>query len=123
MLLLGPILIGRSGSPCGTAGGAMTGAMMAGMATHEAATPASGSHDSGPGAPSHPCDAGGPRRGCPMTPGSATCLTMTACGPAVFAVAPAAVLGRVSVGAAPFVPAVAILHSISSRPEPPPPRG
>jgi hypothetical protein len=131
LLLLGPVFIDGSGLPCGTAGGAMaaghashgmTRLAMAASAAHPTATPASASHDLGSGLPSAPCDSGGPHRGCPMTPGSGACPTMSACTPVLPMAAPMASLTLADAAGA-RLDAATIPHSISTSPEPPPPRG
>lgn len=131
LLLLGPVFIDGSGLPCGAEGGAMaaghawhgmTRLAMTAPAAHGTATPASTSHDLGSGPPSAPCDSGGPHRGCPMTPDSGACPTMSACSPVLPMAAPMASLTSVG-GVGVRLGAATIPHSISTSPEPPPPRG
>lgn len=130
LLLLGPVLIDGSGLPCGTEGGhpaagrawhGTTGRAKAAPAAHGPATPASAARDIGSGRTSRPCDSGGPYRGCPMTSGSAACQMMSACNPVLSAITPV-VIPAVA-GAVARFDAATIPHSVSTRPEPPPPRG
>lgn len=127
LLLFGPTLLGGSDVlPCHAAEGGMRahgtghgGTARTMVAHHDAPAPAS--HRNATGVP---CEGQSSTRGtgCPMTPGTTSCQTMSACGPTMLALATAA---PANAERTPPMPdgATVILQSAFGRPEPPPPRG